>query len=316
MKSNRLLRITAAAFLSLFACAHDALADPSSAPGMSLPRTVPIGTRVDFAEILHYALLDAAVRHDSVEKIRQDWAGVFDNVDVVNVNQTRNRCLIGTNDTLKIQEIAIRGTTNLRNLLYDLRYAKRWSPQLEISVHRGFELMTFALYDEILSRLKAGYSLRITGQSLGAAEALILAMRLSKEGHAVDQIVTFGQPKVTDAEGAAIYGHLPILRVVHQNDPVSLLPPADIAGGERPYVHFGREIILLNGTYYCIADDKTANAPLPAGFLQELSVPRLSTLRREHNILSYVANLQGKLARLTEVPVADREQYISPQYRF
>ncbi len=68
----------------------------------------------------------------------------------------------------------------------------------------------------------------LTGHSLGGAEAVILAMYLKTEGWKVSRVVTFGQPKVTDADGSKRFRDLPVLRVVNANDSVPLVPPLEV----------------------------------------------------------------------------------------
>jgi len=281
----------------------------------SQPPVAPLGA-VDFRELLHFALLNASVRYETREAIETQWSRTYDKLSVVWIPKTNNRYIVGTIDSQKVQEIAVRGTTNLRNLLYDLRFLKNYNPQLGISVHHGFELMALALYRSITPLLHRSYSLRISGQSLGAAEALILAMLLSRDGYRVERVVTFGQPMVTDAEGAARYAYLPLLRVVDQNDPIALLPPANFVYRDDPYVQFGEEVDLLEGPYYAIRDGDRGPAPLPAALVDNLTLSGLQTLLREHNIRSYVRSLRSKLSAAVRVPYGEREAYVAPQYRY
>ncbi len=302
MKGPKLPRLAAALAIALAALPPRPLAAHSAFDGA-----------VDFPRLLRLAELNRSVRVDSPERIRRKWAGVYDKVAVVEVKRTRNRYVIGTDDATRTEDIAIRGTTNFRNLLYDIRFAKRWNPELGIFTHHGFAMMASALHRSIVPRLEPGYSIRMSGQSLGAAEALILAMMLSKEGYRVAEVVTFGQPKVTDAYGARRYAYLPLTRVVDQNDPVPLLPPPDFFYRRNPYVHFGREIMLLRGPYYCLAPPGAPEPRLPRG---TLTLERLAVFEREHSIRTYVRNLRGKIGRSIEVPFSERLRYVEPQYRY
>jgi len=303
---------------STLVCAALAIALLVPGPLFSLP-TKPSAAAapatVDFRELLHFALLNASVRYETNEAIKTQWSRTYDNLSVVWIPKTNNRYLVGTIDSRKVQEIAVRGTTNLRNLLYDLRFLKSYNPYLGISVHHGFELMALALYQSIKPLLHRSYSLCISGQSLGAAEALILAMLLSRDGYRVERVITFGQPKVTDAEGAARYAYLPLVRVVDQNDPVALLPPANMFYRDNPYVQFGEEVDLLEGPYYAIRDRDGSRAPLPGALVDNLTLSGLKTLLREHNIRSYVRSLRSKLTAPIRVPYGKREAYVAPQYR-
>ncbi len=288
-------------------------------PLFSLPAAQPAPESpapIDFRELLHFARLNASVRYETSDAITTQWSRTYDDLSVVWIPKTNNRYLVGTIDPQKVQEIAVRGTTNLRNLLYDLRFRKEYNPKLGIWVHHGFELMALALYRSIKPLLNRSYSLRVSGQSLGAAEALILAMLLSKDGYHVQQVITFGQPKVTDAAGAARYAYLPLLRVVDENDPVALLPPANMFYRENPYVQFGEEVDLLEGSYYAIRDRDGSRAPLPGALVDNLTLAGLKTLLREHNIRNYVRSLRDKLQAPIRVPYGEREAYVAPQYRY
>ena len=67
--------------------------------------------------------------------------------------------------------------------------------------------------------LIAGYHIQITGHSLGGAEALIVGMMLKTAGTPVDQIITFGQPKVSNQAGVdAFSDYSPLIRIVNEND--------------------------------------------------------------------------------------------------
>lgn len=290
----------------------------SSVPLFSLPEKRPVRGEPspDFHELLHFALLNASVRYESPAEIEARWGKTYDSLDVVEIPSTDNRYLIGTIDSRRIQDIAVRGTTNFLNFLYDLRFLKHHSRRLGINVHHGFELMADALLKSIEPHLRRGYALRISGQSLGAAEALILAMLLSREGYEVKRVITFGQPKVTDAEGAARYSYLPLLRVVDQNDPITLLPPASLAYKQAPYVQFGDEVDLLAGPYYATADPAHATDPIPPRLVTSLTIATFHTLLREHNIESYVRNLRAKVADAVLVPYAERESFVSPEFRY
>lgn len=252
----------------------------------------------DFALIEHFARLNASIRYDSSAAIERTWSAHYEQLYIVEVTQTRNRYLLGIDDRRRVQDVAIRGTTNLRNAIYDLRFLKAYSPLLGIYVHRGFGLMAAALDANIEPYLRRDYSLRISGQSLGAAEALILAMRLRARGYRVDRVLTFGQPKVTDSAGAAAYAALPLLRVADVNDVVPLLPPARLVYRHNPYVHFGREVVLLSPHRYCLATESFADRAVPDAVVDRIFTRHeLSTLLREHSIRTYLSSVEELVSR-------------------
>lgn len=83
--------------------------------------------------------------------------------------------------------------------------------------------------DAALSR-HSGANLWVTGHSLGAAMACLLAADLASAGHDIGTVYTFGQPRVGDAAFASYYGSQvadEYYRVVHYHD--SALAPAPSA---------------------------------------------------------------------------------------
>ncbi len=269
----------------------------------------------DFVTFYHFARLDQSVRFDSRQAIEKRWAPQYDEVIVDRVRSTRNRFLIGTAHGVKVQDIAIRGTVNLVNFYYDLRFRREYNERLGIWVHRGFSHMADELDLAVRPYLRRGYAIRLTGQSLGAAEALLLGMLLRKEGYDVVSVVTFGQPKVTNLAGAERFSSIPLLRVVNENDIVPLLPPVNLVYKEDPYVHFGQEINLLDGPYYCREQTGVTDRPLPPHMLEELSREQIRTFLKEHSIRSYVASIKRKLDGAREVPLSERDRYIPEVYR-
>lgn len=146
-----------------------------------------------------------------------------------------------------VQTIAIRGTANLENAMLDLDLELKPDTVLDIKLHQGFGSGAKAVYEDIKPFLAKDQPIHLTGHSLGGAIAVILAMYLQKEGYSVEQVITFGQPKVTNVTGAEKFDNLPLIRVVTPNDIVPLVPPLspmqirdlDI------FWHMGEEVILL-----------------------------------------------------------------------
>ncbi|QUX95763.1 lipase [Marinomonas sp. CT5] len=147
----------------------------------------------------------------------------------------------------KIQTIGIRGTANLENAMVDLDLELKPDALLKIKLHQGFGLAAKAVFEDIKPFLKKDQPIHLTGHSLGGAIAVILAMYLQNDGYPVKQVITFGQPKVTNVTGAKKFEDLPLIRVVTPNDIVPLVPPIsplqirdlDI------FWHMGEEVILL-----------------------------------------------------------------------
>jgi uncharacterized OsmC-like protein len=146
-----------------------------------------------------------------------------------------------------VQTIAVRGTANLENAMLDLDLELKPNNILNIKLHQGFGSGAKAVYDDAKPFLNKDQPIHLTGHSLGGAIAVILAMYLQRDGYEIEQVTTFGQPKVTNVTGAKAFAHLPLVRVVTANDIVPLVPPIspmqimdlDI------FWHMGEEVILL-----------------------------------------------------------------------
>src|SRR6266545_1295829 len=97
-------------------------------------------------------------------------------------------------------------------------------------------------------------------------------MLLKEDGFQLGQAITFGQPKVTNRDGARKYRTLPLLRYVNAKDPVPLLPPFEVFAvlDEGPYVHFGPEVVLEEGWNYRFYTDHQAEPLSVLSFWNEL----------------------------------------------
>jgi hypothetical protein len=153
--------------------------------------------------------------------------------------------------------------------------------------------------------LKPGYEIYLTGHSLGGAVAGLLAIYLHEDGYKIGAVVTFGQPKFTNEAGVAEYGHLPVVRVVDQNDVVAMLPDSTKSGNVQ-FAHMGTEVNILSGPYYALLPPAEATRKSIDQFADDatlISVP-------DHKIAWYLANLESKLKGAQRVKYADREQYV------
>lgn len=143
--------------------------------------------------------------------------------------------------------IAVRGTANMANWLYDVDVALRPSDYLDGRVHRGFA----AASEEITEPLRRwmsgqgsliGRRVELCGHSLGGAIVTYLAPWLVMQGVAVSGVTTYGSPRVGDAGYVRAWNRWlsdVSRRVVHSADLVPLLPMALMGyrhvGGERVY---------------------------------------------------------------------------------
>mgnify|MGYP000219569108 CR=1 FL=1 len=152
------------------------------------------------------------------------------------------------------QQLAFRGTSNLENVLVDLDVQLQLDTRLGIQLHQGFSSAAKAVYKDVLPYLDKTKSVQTTGHSLGGAIAVIVGMYLQRDGFQLSNVVTFGQPKVTNVHGADVFENLPLLRVVTPTDIVPLVPPLSplqITNLDI-YWHMGEEVILLAENKYAL----------------------------------------------------------------
>ncbi|MCM1982565.1 lipase family protein [Lyngbya confervoides] len=174
--------------------------------------------------------------------------------------------VLEVDDEHRRQWIAVRGSSNLRNWLLNLRYTQRQCPPQRdrpwpgsplgknhaladpcgnVDLHQGFRQAATEVFHALAPHLRANYQIRLTGHSLGGAIAAILMLFLAEKGFSVEQCVTFGQPKITDPAGAQDLADRPLIRVIHDDDIVPHLPPTSpFTRWQGGYAHFGQEILL------------------------------------------------------------------------
>lgn len=199
-----------------------------------------------------------------------------------------------------IQTIAIRGTANLENVMLDLDLELKPDTALDIKLHQGFGSAAKAVYTDVKPYLNEKLPIHITGHSLGGAIAVILGLYLQQEDYAVTQIITFGQPKVTNVTGAKKYDLLPLTRVVTLNDIVPLVPPIspmqirdlDI------FWHIGEEVILMGDNKF--SQTNGVKAMLRATKFTT-SVPNEKNLIA-HKMDTYLSLIDGLTQTATNVP--------------
>jgi hypothetical protein len=295
--------LAASAILALLSCVGFPSPPAATAPDIS-------GT-VDWAAILRFSEDYVIMRHQTVPEITAALGGGYDDFAVIDLPATKNRYMIGTRLSSRRQEIWVRGTANFRNALYDVRYAKRTNEKLGIKLHVGFEKMALAVYQDILPRLHKDFDLVIFGHSLGAAEAVILAMLLDTDGYRVSQVYASGQPRVSDAAGEMKFEHLPILRISNVDDPVPSLPPRDIPSPTDPYMHIGNVVILLDGPYYCMLAEDRSDDALARSFWEALSAEGPAQEVRDHLMPAYIAKEKPKLVSAVQVPYENRSAYMT-----
>ena len=153
---------------------------------------------------------------------------------------------------LKKHIIVVRGTANAENALVDMDIKMVIDKQTGVFAHQGFLSGTTLIFQDLKSKLDKKFSVSVSGHSLGGAIAVLLAMQLQSDGVIIDNVITFGQPKVTNLSGATKYQNLNVTRFVQSKDLVPVVPPIDSLDIQNfnIYWHLGREIILLGNNKY------------------------------------------------------------------
>ncbi len=284
-------------------------AAPGGSTGASVDSVLP--GKVDFPAIVHLGQVYRSMRYDSLAQIHVSWDPYYDEVEVVDIEQSRNRYMVGTLAAQHVQEILVRGTANLPNALSDVAFAKYWDPELKMYIHRGFDTMARILENNLSPHLRSGYDLVIFGHSLGAAEAVILGMLLAGDGWNVKAIYASGQPRLTDGEGCRNLEKLPIVRIISEGDPVPLVPPPGLYA-DNPFRHAGSAIVLLDGPYYCVVGGPGADEALNADFKRTFTISDLREDIARHFIVPYLERETPKLVAPQQVAYADRARYLAP----
>jgi hypothetical protein len=271
------------------------------------------GLHTSISEIITLERLNRSVRFDPVAAVESEWRGIYDRVTVVELPSVQNRYALFESDRLRRCDIAIRGTVNLKNAIFDLEFLKDRSAALGIHLHSGFERVATVLYADLRPRLRPGYALRVAGHSLGAAEAEIVGMLLTRDGYAVEKILASAPPKVTDAEGWARFKDLPVVRVAGPYDPVPFLPPRGPLYGRNPYTQGGDLILLLDGAKFTIVGSSFYD-DLPDAVKQVYADGRHFDAA-DHLLLKYLERLLPKAAGVEFVDAANWDRYASPAER-
>lgn len=207
--------------------------------------------------------------------------------------------VLATNDDKKQHILAVRGTSNTENVLVDAAFVLVPDKLSGVDIHQGFLLSARDIYQQLHASLQPGYSITTIGHSLGGAAALILAMMLDKQGFDIAEVITFGQPKVTNISGSRKFKHLDIQRLVTPKDMVPLVPPVDPLDlmNLSIFWHQGTEILLYNNHQYSVLSG--ANSMMRAkDFLND--IPGQQHLSN-HFMTTYIKYLEAKLESAQEI---------------
>jgi len=129
--------------------------------------------------------------------------------------------------------VVFRGSQDIRNWVTNLNAFKTpytSYPECGCQVHQGFYGAEQKVIASIISEVKtlrtkySGYSVKVTGHSLGAALAQLTGMDILKAGIPCS-VYNFGMPRAGDKTYAAFAtSKLPIWRVTHNKDTVPHVP--------------------------------------------------------------------------------------------
>jgi triacylglycerol lipase len=199
-----------------------------------------------------------------------------------------------------LQQLAFRGTSNLENVLVDLDVQLQRDQSLGIQLHQGFSIAAKVAYENVLPHLDKSKPVQTTGHSLGGAIAVIVGMYLQRDGFQLEQVITFGQPKVTDVHGARAFKSLPLTRVVTPNDIVPLVPPLNPLQLQNLeiYWHNGVEVILVAEKQYAMIEG-LKSMMRATKFISAL--PSEDNLRA-HEIGSYLTLIESNQEGAQQVP--------------
>jgi len=207
--------------------------------------------------------------------------------------------VLATNDSARQHILAVRGTSNVENAVVDAAFVLVPDKLSGIDIHQGFLLSARDIYQQIQDKINPQYKINTIGHSLGGAVALILAMMLDAQEYDVGEVITFGQPKVTNVSGSRKFNHLDIKRLVTVKDMVPLVPPVDPLDLMKLSIfwHQGTEIVLYKNNQYSVLTgvDSMMRA---VDFLND--IPGEQNLRN-HFMTTYINHLQSKLKTPVEI---------------
>lgn len=255
---------------------------------------------VDFAVIQKHAKF-AQAAYQPEDSIRTSVASSNYTLTLFHTfPDTQISFLLATNEMTKTQVISVRGTSNIENAMVDIYLKLIVDKKTGVALHHGFSVAARQVYAKLKPLLKHDYKIDVTGHSLGGAVALILAMYLDADQFEIEQVTTFGQPKVTNISGASKIEHINVVRVVTPSDLVPLVPlfdPLDINNIDV-FWHAGKEVILLAGNQYAILEG-TDSMLRASNFTQKL----LNAENVEHHQMTlYLEMIKAKAQSSELVP--------------
>jgi len=256
-------------------------------------------TAKDFA---HW--MDAAEIAEATYKSKEDVTKVLETQgytvkDFQQVDGFSVAYVLATNDAAKKHILAVRGTANVENAIVDAAFVLVPDKVSGIDIHQGFLLSARDIYQKVKPEINPNYEIDTIGHSLGGASALILAMMFDAQGYKVGEVITFGQPKVTNISGSRKFEHLNIKRLVTPKDVVPLVPPIDPMDLMKLSIfwHQGTEIVLYENNEYSVLTG-TDSMMRTTSFLNDIPDEQNLT---NHFMTTYIKHLKTKLEKPVEI---------------
>ncbi|KAI9290651.1 alpha/beta-hydrolase, partial [Neoconidiobolus thromboides FSU 785] len=163
---------------------------------------------------------------------------LIEDVKIFEDGATETKGYIALNKDRKEIIISFRGSSNTQNWLLNAQIGKVSASfgRSSYNVHGGFKRATDALFPVVSSNLKSllssypQYNVVVTGHSLGASIADLMALRFKYELNIGDnqlRLYTYGSPRVGDPTFARFVNQngFTVGRFVNANDVVPHLPP-------------------------------------------------------------------------------------------
>lgn len=157
-------------------------------------------------------------------------------IDFLDDHSTSFQAFVGSNE--KYVVVSFAGTSDVVDYLTDVTFASKPEPFPGIPgrVHTGFVNVLGKSWPRLLELVKKHTASHkpviLTGHSLGGAQAVLSATRLSLLGYKIDSLYIYAVPRVGDKTYAQFVSHLfpnRIYRFVNNEDVVPRLPPPRVA---------------------------------------------------------------------------------------
>ncbi len=254
---------------------------------------------VDFARALELGRMAFDVtRNDTVtdDALRARYGADGVQVDIFSTifpgDSGRSRFMLLTDPVQRKHTLVLAGTNTLEQWVFDSLTNFTWQPDLGANLHTGWNALVFPVYNYVLPELHSDFSITVTGYSLGAALAAIVSEYLLEDGYRVDEVVTFGQPPITDVAGAAVLSNLPLTRFVSARDPFPYVKDTQADSAQ-----FGQMVVLYDGPDYAYLP--SGDARLQAGMQPFASflMPQIEN----HAAWLYTLRLRAKLETSVQV---------------